>query len=131
MLVSACATIGTPSREVLNNRKNLEKLVRGIVKSTAINIMGPNYLESILIVNIPEEGEIVSTKDKKYEVLHYRINGNRLSPSVYDYTYHNTADNGIDDMIGFRDNYVPLVFDEDRLIGWGKKFLNRLGKSQK
>jgi len=130
MLVGACATIGTPSKEVLNNRKNLKELSKGITKRTVIDIMGPHYLESLFIVNIPKKGKIVSTKDKKYEVLCYRINDHQLPPSVYDYTYYNTVDKDIDTAIDFRDSHIALVFDQDRLIGWGKEFLAELGENQ-
>jgi hypothetical protein len=90
------------------NRENLMKLSIGITKNKTLQIMGTETQNvfSDVITN-PYRSEILKGKDGGiYEVLFY-------------YTDIKKQDGAITD-----DELTPLVFKENKLIGWGWSFLN-------
>lgn len=90
-----------------SNRQNLMKLSIGMSKEEVLKIMGTRtHLTDAGTINNPYRNETLQGKDKVFEVLYY-------------YTDRKRADGAITD-----DELTPLVFDNDKLIGWGQSFLD-------
>ena len=98
-----CTTIRT------TNRQNLMKLSIGMSKDEVLTIMGTKteFVPYMGMINNPYRVETLQGKDKSLIVLYY-------------YTDRKRADNAITD-----DELTPLVFDNDKLIGWGLGFLEQ------
>lgn len=119
VFLAGCASL-TISQLTSGNRESLVKLYVGLPRANALDIMGrcPATLEcagvsgkgtqQIMIAN-PYRTEIVQSGDKKYEVLYYAIDINN------DCTVNN-------------DTLMPLVFENGKLTGWGKEFLQGIKK---
>lgn len=115
-----CATM-TLSQAVAPNRENLLKLSIGMSKEEALKVMGTTSFSAgtgffavravdektvpSTIINNPYRVEILQGKDKIFEVLYY-------------VTDDKTGNNIVTD-----DGLTPLVFDDGKLIGWGRSFL--------
>ena len=100
IMISGCTE---SDRIRVMNRENLMKLSIGITKQEVLDIMGTETFGSI---NNPYKNEVLYGKNGKVlEVLYY-------------YTDKKSADGVITD-----DELTPLVFDGDKLIGWGWGFL--------
>ena len=102
--------LGCASLETIRatNRENLMKLSIGITKSETLQIMGTKTqrAETDVITN-PYRSETLKGKDGGiYEVLFY-------------YTDIKKQDGAITD-----DELTPLVFKDNKLMGWGWSFLN-------
>jgi len=98
-----CATIDSIRAM---NRERLMKLSIGMSKQEVLNVMGTQTMQAEgWTVNNPYRSEIMTGKDKTFEVLYY-------------YTDVKQGDNAITD-----DELAPLVFDDGKLIGWGWSFL--------
>ncbi|MBF0523246.1 MAG: DUF3192 domain-containing protein [Candidatus Omnitrophica bacterium] len=112
-----CAT--TMSQSIAPNRENLLKLSIGMTKDQALNIMGTkaftaggfnfvggyNTAGPAVTITNPYRSEILQGKDKNLEVIYY-------------VTDDKTGNGVITD-----DDLTPLVFDNGKLIGWGRSFL--------
>jgi len=94
------------------NRSGILKLSIGMTKGEALSIMGIDerrlfggigYTQRI---SNPYKSEILQGDKKTFEVLYY-------------YTDLKKQDGAITN-----DELTPLIFDEDKLIGWGWSFLN-------
>lgn len=108
---------GLPLQKALEpNRTSLLKLSVGISKEDTLKIMGTKSIStysqgnalgipSYLTINNPYKSEILQGDGKTYQVLYY-------------VTDVKNDDNAISD-----NELTPLVFDNDRLIGWGWSFL--------
>ena len=111
MVMNGCATM---SDITMPNREGLLKLSLGMTKEEAINTMPKDKKTAIpfgqigsgIAVNNPYRSEILSGKDKNFEVLYY------------------VTDIKSDENVIADDELTPLVFDNGKLIGWGWGFLN-------
>ncbi len=116
-----CALLGGCYSDTLTgfrnkNRKNLTKLAIGMTKQEVMGIMGDETAEKtftnlvgkriFLSATNPYRIEILQAKEKTFEVLYY-------------YTDVKKDDDAITD-----DELTPMVFDNDKLIGWGQSFLD-------
>lgn len=108
-VMSGCVTLDE-MRAI--NRARLVNLSIGMTKQKAIKIMGnkPCVCEGTTINN-PYFTETIKAGEKTFETVYY-------------YTDVIVFDNIIT-----RDELTPLVFEDNKLIGWGKEFLK--GVSEK
>jgi len=94
------------------NRQNLLKLTVGMEKTEALKIMGNARAGGEAgepTVNSPYKNEIMQGEDKTFEVVYYYTDiKNTLYSTVL------TVNDG---------ELTPLVFDQGKLIGWGRQFL--------
>lgn len=120
VLISGCATM-TLSQAVAPNRENLLKLSIGMSKEEALRVMGTTSFSAgtglfairaadektvpSTIINNPYRVEILQGKDKIFEVLYY-VTDDKMGNNI-------VTDDGL----------TPLVFDNGKLIGWGRSFL--------
>lgn len=101
-----------------DNRRNIQKIDLGMTKNEVIQIMGNEigkteewmgclYGGYVVTesVNNPYSSEILQGKDKKFSVLYY-------------YTDLKRGDGAITD-----DELTPIVFEDGKVIGWGRGFL--------
>lgn len=113
ILLGGCATLSTATS---TNRENLLKLSIGMSKVDAVNIMGTKTMVAnnllfnqgqrpVLKINNPYRSEILQGKDRTFEVLYYVTDDKTGSGVITD------------------DDLTPLVFDDGKLIGWGRSFL--------
>jgi hypothetical protein len=113
-----CAT--TMQQAISPNRENLLKLSIGMSKEETIRVMGTqpfsaggsDFLRGSrsskgqeVTINNPYRSEILQGKDKIFEVLYYVTDDKTGSGVITD------------------DDLTPLVFDNGKLIGWGRSFL--------
>ncbi len=113
-LIMGCVSL-TATRVTSDNRENLSKLSVGMSHSKALTIMGRNPVtlkcpdaasrrtREATIAN-PYRTEVLPVADKKLEVVYYAIDINN-------------------DCTVSEDGLMPLVFEDHKLIGWGKDFL--------
>lgn len=88
------------------NRQSLMQLEIGMTKTEVNSIMGTKGVNTVYQkTNNPYRSEILRGKDKNFEVWYY-------------VTDKKKADNAITD-----DELTPLIFDGNKLIGWGQSFL--------
>ena len=91
------------------NRDKISKLSleMGLTKQEIFHIMGTKEIKAMgLTITNPYRSEILTSDDRKtFEVLYY-------------YTEVRKADDNISD-----DELTPLVFEDNKLIGWGWNFL--------
>lgn len=121
-LLGGCSTT-TVSSLVAHNNMNMMHLYRGMSKARALSVMKPGVRTcccekssrgcSKVTVSNPSHTEIVEVSGKTFEVVYYLAGLKGADCSI-----------GEDDM-------VPLVFESNKLIGWGKKFLDSLMGEEK
>ena len=97
------------------HRAHLSILSIGMTKKEVVKIMGSETTtiaekQHREIINNPYKREMVPCKDKICEVLYY-------------YTDVKKRDWAITE-----DELTPVVFDNDKLIGWGRAFLENIKK---
>ena len=115
LALNGCATY--LQHAVTPNRANLLKLSIGMSKEEALRVMGTetfsaggvdlfagNKGQAVIITN-PYRSEILQGKDKTFEVLYYVTDDKGFRGAITD------------------DDLTPLVFDNGKLIGWGRSFL--------
>jgi hypothetical protein len=118
VLLAGCATM-TVSDMTANNRMNLAYLSRGISRTKALAIMKSGIgiydcdlmkskISSKVTMNNPYRTETLEASGKTLEVIYYITS---------------LKDN--DCTIG-EDGLTPLVFEDNKLIGWGKDFLSEV-----
>jgi len=113
-----CAT--TLQQAISPNRENLLKLSIGMSKEEVVRIMGTQSFSAggsdfiratnsskgpEVTINNPYRSEILQGKDKTFEVLYYVTDDKAGSGVITD------------------DDLTPLIFDNGKLIGWGRSFL--------
>lgn len=117
-LLSGCATM-TVSKLTADNRMNLVHLSRGMSKAKALAIMGSRVsvyncdwvvsnIPLKVTINNPYRTEMIETSGRTLEVVYYVTSINN------------------DKCIIEEAGLTPLVFEDARLIGWGKDFLSSL-----
>ncbi|MDD5561707.1 MAG: DUF3192 domain-containing protein [Candidatus Omnitrophica bacterium] len=121
-LLSGCATM-TASRFTANNRMSLAHLSRGMSKAKALALMRSGVsvytCDQVssrkpvrVTINNPYSTEIIEPYGRVLEVIYYAtgLNNNCLITD---------------------DELTPLVFEDNKLIGWGKNFLSGLLSADK
>ena len=114
VLIAGCTSSLDRVRTV--NRRNLLKLSVGMTKERAIATMGHTSGGGRFgepTVNSPYKSEIIQAKDKTYEVLYYYTD---IKSVVYTANPATIQDSEL----------TPLVFDNEKLIGWGASFLENI-----
>ena len=110
-----CATVPGIA---LVNRQHLLKLSMGMDKKEALRIMGKKTVSVSdgldgKVINNPYISEILKWKDRTFEVIYYL-----------------TSDRDIDTNTAItKDDLTPLVFDDGKLVGWGKDFLGTIAEN--
>ena len=119
VFLSGCASM-TISQVTSRNRESLAKLYVGLPRSNALEIMGKNpitlncpdvsskHAKQVTIAN-PYRTETLQNADRKFEVAYYAIDISN-------------------DCLVSEDGLIALVFENDKLIGWGKEFLQGINK---
>ncbi|MDD2679488.1 MAG: DUF3192 domain-containing protein [Candidatus Omnitrophica bacterium] len=118
LLLSGCATM-TTSDLAANNSMNLVHLSRGMGRSEALGIMGSRISvyncdhttlknPPRIKISTPYRTETVETAGRTLEVVYY-------------VTSLNSGNCAVEEA-----NLTPLVFDDGKLIGWGKAFLSEV-----
>ena len=98
------------------NRQNILKLSVGMTKPQVIEIMGTKTAGGKFgetRVNNPYKSEIIQGKLKLYGILYYYTD---LDSAIYTANPSFITDKDL----------TPLVFQDGRLIGWGKDFLKTI-----
>ena len=111
LVLAGCSNFFLEPIELLRarNKENVQKLSTGMSKEAAREVMGTDPAKGLFqwIYN-PHRTETLAGKDGKvYEVLYY-------------YTDLKLRDDKITD-----DELTPLVFEDEKLIGWGYPFLDQ------
>lgn len=113
-LLAACSNFYLDTASSLReaNKANLKKLSTGMQKSTVVEIMGTEPSKGVFMwIDNPYRTESVTAKDgRRYEVLYY-------------YTDLKQRDDKITD-----DELTPLIFENGKLVAWGRDALRRLGR---
>jgi hypothetical protein len=120
LLVLAAGCTSSLDRVRTANRRNLMKLSVGMTKEQAMATMGHNSGGGRFgepTVNSPYKSEILPGKDKTFEVLYYYTD---VESTVYTANPATVRD----------DELTPLIFDNGKLIGWGKDFLEDIKKNK-
>ena len=119
LFLAGCASL-TVSQVNSRNRENFVKLYVGMPRSSALAIMGRSPVDiecanaagkcakQINIAN-PYRTEILQNTDRKFEVLYYAIDINN-------------------DCMVNEEGLMPLVLENNKVIGWGKEFLQSIKK---
>lgn len=119
-LVGCTALFYTPQNLMSDNRAHLSSLHPGLTKDEAIKIMGTegkskcNGLGAINIF-ICMSSEVINNP--------YRTTGFQSEGKAYDILYYWTDVKQKDDVIT-DDELTPLIFENGKLIGWGRDLLD-------
>jgi disulfide oxidoreductase YuzD len=110
------------------NASNLQQLRVGMSKQAVLEIMGSDtetvteevYYQGRLAgyreleVSNPYKSEIKKVGDRTYEILYYYADIFGMRMGYWDASYRDRK---------VKDNFLtPLIFENDRLIGWGREF---------
>ena len=117
ILMAGCASPLDRVRK--NNRKALLKLSAGMTKEQALKVMGKAGGGGFFgepTVKSPYKSETLQSNDRTFEILYYYTDINSR--------IHISNPGTIRDK-----DLTPLVFEEDKLIGWGNTFVKTLVKS--
>ena len=119
VFLAGCASL-TVSQVNTRNRENLVKLYVGLPRSSALAIMGScpatvdctgaagKCTKQITIAN-PYRTETLQNTNRKFEVLYYAIDINN-------------------DCTVNEEGLMPLVLENNKVVGWGKEFLQSIKK---
>ena len=89
------------------NRQSLMRLKIGMTKAEVNQIMGTGGINTIdHKINNPYRSEIFRGKEKSFEIWYYVTDKKGRYYAITD------------------DELTPLIFDEDKLVGWGQGFLS-------
>ncbi|MFC1808941.1 DUF3192 domain-containing protein [Candidatus Omnitrophota bacterium] len=115
VLALCCIFLGFSSPENLRtqNRTNLIKLTPGMTKAQVLHIMQQNEAEDFdedgtYAINNPYKSETLKGKRKTFEVVYYHT-------EVIER-----------DRILERDELTPVIFFENKLLGWGWMYLREI-----
>ena len=132
VLLFGCSQI--QARDIrARNASNLHQLEIGMSKQAVLEIMGSDtetvteevYYQGFLAgyreleVSNPYKSETKKLGDKTYEILYYYADIFGMRMGYWDASYRDrkVTDNSL----------TPLVFENDRLIGWGREFAEERG----
>lgn len=115
LLLAGCATM-TVSNLGANNGMKLLRLSRGMNRPAVLAIMGSGisvYIcdqadlknSSKVTISNPYRTEMIEASGKTLEIIYYVTGANNNHCAIEE------------------DNLTPLVFEDAKLIGWGKNFL--------
>lgn len=111
LFLAGCSNLYLDTSDLLRtqNAENIKKLTTGMRKDAVSALMGTEPSKSLFMwIDNPYRSETLTGKDgKTYEVLYY-------------YTDLKQRDDKITD-----DELTPLVFENQKLIGWGYPFLDQ------
>ena len=111
LFLAGCSNFYLDTGDLLRtqNAENIKKLTAGMRKDVVLELMGTEPSKSLFMwIDNPHRSETLTGKDGKiYEVLYY-------------YTDLKQRDDKITD-----DELTPLVFENQKLIGWGYSFLDQ------
>lgn len=110
------------------NAANLQMLEAGMSKADVQQIMGggeetvvekvfyQSYLSGYREIEVsnPYKSEVKRVQDKSYEILYYYADHFGMGMGYWDRSY---IEKRVPDYI-----LTPLVFENERLIGWGREF---------
>lgn len=113
------------------NASNLQRLNIGMSKQDVFEVMGADtesvreevYFQGYLAgyrnveVSNPYKSEIKQAGDRSYEILYYYADASGMLMGYWDASYR---DRKVTNNV-----LAPLVFENDRLIGWGKDFAEK------
>ncbi|MDD5155143.1 MAG: DUF3192 domain-containing protein [Candidatus Omnitrophica bacterium] len=113
-IISGCASM-TAMRMTSQNRENLSRLQVGMPRATVISIMGrcpmtvscpqgPDKPAKQATIANPYRTETIQINDRKIEIVYYVLNI-------------------AEDCTVSEDSLLPMVFEDRKLIGWGKDFV--------
>ncbi len=99
------------------NKQNLMKLTVGMTREEVMQVMGDKTVtvgmgKSSVSVTNPYTRKTITTGDKEYEVFYY-------------YTDFQQADYPFKKFKVLDADLTPVVFENGKLIGWGRDFLTR------
>lgn len=94
------------------NRRNIIRLSIGMEKTDVLKVMGNRQVRDLQLgtVTNPYKSEIFKAKEKTFEVWYY-------------YTDRTVADGMMSD-----GELTPVVFENEKLVGWGTGFFQDLVK---
>jgi len=115
VFLNGCATMAV-SNLVANNSMNLVHLSRGMSKAKVLSIMGSKIsvyncdqaalkIPPKVTISNPYRTEMIETSGRTLEIIYYVTSLNNNNCVIEE------------------DELTPLVFEDARLIGWGKNFL--------
>ena len=113
LAITLTGCVSSLERTRTQNRENLLKLSVGMTKQQALEIMGTKTAGGRFgetRVNNPYKNEIIQPAATQYEVLYYYTD---LDSAIYSANPSFITDKDL----------TPLLFDDGKLIGWGKEFL--------
>ena len=94
------------------NRRNILKLSIGMEKTDVLRVMGNRQVKDSQLgtVTNPYKSEIFKAQEKVFEIWYY-------------YTDRTVADGMISE-----GELTPVIFEDERLVGWGEGFFQDLVK---
>lgn len=109
-LFSSCGIATRNFRD--KNRRNIIKLSIGMEKSDVLRVMGSGQIKDLQLgtVTNPYKSEIFKVEKKTFEIWYY-------------YTDRTVADGMISN-----GELTPVVFENEKLVGWGMGFFQDLVK---
>jgi len=112
LFISGCGL--SPAEFRTQNRQNLQKLSIEMSKERVLAVMGTGEQNLLYAgkINNPYKSEILRCKDEVFEVLYYYTDKKR------DHIWRG-------DFAISEDELTPLLFNNDKLIGWGWEFMEQ------
>ena len=117
-LVGCTALFYTPQNLMSDNRAHLSSLNPGLTKDEAIKIMGTEGKSMCTAV-----GPFAICMRSQFINNPYRTTGFQSESKAYDILYYWTDVKQRDDVIT-DDELTPLIFEDGKLIGWGRDLLD-------
>ena len=117
LLLLACilSSFSSPEELRVHNRQKIAHLERGMTKNTVITFIGQAGAQDFdkdgtYTINNPYRTEILKGKNQYFEVLYYHTDVEQRDRQL------KSAE------------VTPLVFHDEKLIGWGRSFLKQLAQ---
>ena len=115
LLFAGCAAEKKAVAIRSENRQNLMKLRKGMTREEVLTLMGDkittvNIGKSALAITNPFKSKVIRANDREYKILYY-------------YTHYDQKDWPFKRFVVLERELTPVVFEDDKLIGWGNEFL--------
>lgn len=117
-LMGCTALFYTPQDLMSNNRTHLSSLHVGMTKDEATTIMGTEGKSNCLAL-----GPLFTCMSSELINNPYRTTGFKMDDKAYDVLYYWTDVKKRDDAIT-DDELTPLIFENGKLIGWGRELVD-------